>query len=72
MGVIRFLLACGIVLCHSSLIFGYTPLSGSLAVQCFYIISGFYMSLIRPLPIDKATFPSSFKLFFATGLVEPP
>ena len=46
MGLIRFLLACGVVLCHTSLILGYTPLSGNLAVQCFYIISGFYMSLI--------------------------
>ena len=46
MGLIRFLLACGVVLCHTSLVFGYTPLSGNLAVQCFYIISGFYMSLI--------------------------
>ena len=46
MGLIRFLLACGVVLTHTSLIFGYSPLSGNLAVQCFYIISGFYMSLV--------------------------
>jgi len=46
MGLIRFILACGVVICHTSLIFGYKPLSGDLAVQCFYIISGFYMSLI--------------------------
>ena len=46
MGFIRFLLACGVVLTHTSLIFGYSPLSGNLAVQCFYIISGFYMSLV--------------------------
>jgi peptidoglycan/LPS O-acetylase OafA/YrhL len=46
MGLIRFLLACGVVLCHTSAIMGYSPLSGALAVQCFYIISGFYMAMI--------------------------
>ncbi|WP_183580921.1 acyltransferase family protein [Mucilaginibacter sp. X5P1] len=46
MGLIRFILACAVVLCHTSLILGYSPLSGDLAVQVFYIISGFYMALI--------------------------
>ena len=46
MGLIRFLLACIVVLCHTSQIFGYEPIPSNLAVQCFYIISGFYMSLI--------------------------
>src|ERR1700761_979235 len=46
MGLIRFLLACGVVLCHTSAIMGYTPLSGALAVQCFFIISGFYMAMV--------------------------
>lgn len=46
MGLIRFLLACGVVLCHTSAIMGYSPLSGNLAVQVFYIISGFYMAMV--------------------------
>lgn len=46
MGFIRFLLACIVVLWHTSMIFGYKPLPSDLAVQCFYVISGFYMSLV--------------------------
>lgn len=46
MGLIRFILACGVVLGHTGGIHGYTPLAGDLAVQSFYIISGFYMALI--------------------------
>jgi len=46
MGIIRFLLACAVVLCHTSAIFGYMPLTSDLAVQVFYIISGFYMAMI--------------------------
>ena len=44
MGLVRFLLARAVVLCYSSAIFGYLSLSGNLAVQVFYIISGFYMA----------------------------
>jgi peptidoglycan/LPS O-acetylase OafA/YrhL len=46
MGIIRILLAIAVVLTHSSGIFGNTLVEGHLAVQLFYIISGFYMSLI--------------------------
>ncbi len=46
MGVIRILLAIAVVLAHSEPIFGYSYMSGKVAVQVFYIISGFYMSLI--------------------------
>ncbi|WP_439697067.1 acyltransferase family protein [Mucilaginibacter sp. AW1-7] len=46
MGFIRFLLACAVVLCHTSTIMGYSPVSGNLAVQCFYIISGFYIAMV--------------------------
>jgi len=46
MGFIRFLLACAVVLSHTSTIMGYSPVAGNLAVQCFYIISGFYMAMI--------------------------
>jgi peptidoglycan/LPS O-acetylase OafA/YrhL len=43
MGLMRFLLACGVILVHMH---GYVPINGNMGVQCFYIISGFYMSLI--------------------------
>ncbi|HEY8929500.1 MAG TPA: acyltransferase [Mucilaginibacter sp.] len=46
MGIVRFILACAVVLSHTSTIMGYSPVAGNLAVQCFYIISGFYMAMI--------------------------
>lgn len=46
MGIIRFLLALSVLIVHSSPLFGIEILPGYLAVQSFYIISGFYMTLI--------------------------
>lgn len=46
MGSIRFLLALSVLIVHSSPILGVTILPGYLAVQVFYVISGFYMALI--------------------------
>jgi peptidoglycan/LPS O-acetylase OafA/YrhL len=46
MGILRFILAISVVLGHSSSIFGFSFVSGQTAVQAFYIISGFYMTLI--------------------------
>jgi peptidoglycan/LPS O-acetylase OafA/YrhL len=46
MGLIRFLLACFVVIFHASPYWRFLPMSGDLSVQCFYIISGFYMALI--------------------------
>lgn len=46
MGLIRFLLAITVVAAHSGSIFGLSMVGGRIAVQAFYIISGFYMSLI--------------------------
>lgn len=46
MGFIRFILACIVVLCHTSPLFNYLPIPSDLAVQIFYVISGFYMTLI--------------------------
>jgi peptidoglycan/LPS O-acetylase OafA/YrhL len=46
MGLIRFFLALSVLLVHSNPVFGLQLLPGSLAVQCFYIISGFYMAFI--------------------------
>jgi peptidoglycan/LPS O-acetylase OafA/YrhL len=46
MGTIRFLLALSVVINHSVPFFGMTMVGGKLAVQAFFVISGFYMSLI--------------------------
>mgnify|MGYP003575937967 CR=1 FL=1 len=62
MGFIRFILACGVVLCHTSAIYGYMPLSGDIAVQVFYIISGFYMAFILN---DKYVGKGSIATFYS-------
>jgi peptidoglycan/LPS O-acetylase OafA/YrhL len=46
MGIIRFILAISVVLTHSREFFGFNLLGGPLSVQAFFIISGFYMTLI--------------------------
>jgi peptidoglycan/LPS O-acetylase OafA/YrhL len=46
MGQLRFLLALSVVVWHTKPIFGLTLLSGYSAVRIFFVISGFYMSLI--------------------------
>lgn len=46
LGLLRTILAVSVVIPHSSGIFGYNVVGGMVAVQSFYIISGFYMSLI--------------------------
>lgn len=46
MGSIRFVLALSVLIVHAGPVFGVTLLPGYLAVQLFYVISGFYMALI--------------------------
>jgi peptidoglycan/LPS O-acetylase OafA/YrhL len=46
MGIIRLLLAIAVVITHCGNIFGMGFISGPVSVQAFYMISGFYMSLI--------------------------
>jgi peptidoglycan/LPS O-acetylase OafA/YrhL len=46
MGLIRFLLALSVVIVHSSPLLGLEIIPGSQAVHSFYIISGFYMTMI--------------------------
>ncbi len=46
MGLIRALLAIAVVVYHSYYFFGEKLTGGTVAVQAFYIISGFYMALI--------------------------
>jgi peptidoglycan/LPS O-acetylase OafA/YrhL len=46
MGILRIILALSVMLDHSGPIFGYSIIGGKMAVQSFFIISGFYISLI--------------------------
>lgn len=46
MGFIRFILALSVLIAHSSPIVGFSIVPGYLAVQSFYIISGFYMAMV--------------------------
>jgi len=63
MGILRILLAISVVLAHSSSIFGFSLVGGQIAVQAFYIISGFYMTLILNEKYIGAN--NSYKLFIS-------
>ncbi|TFF36141.1 acyltransferase family protein [Mucilaginibacter psychrotolerans] len=67
MGRLRLLLALSVIASHVGPILGFELIGGSLAVQSFFIISGFYMSLILN---EKYIGPnSSFKLFITNRLL---
>lgn len=67
MGILRFLLALSVVLAHSGPIFGIRLVGGQIAVQAFYIISGFYMTLILNEKYVGAN--NSYKLFISNRLL---
>lgn len=46
MGIIRLLLAIAVIITHSETLFGLHMTGGRIAVQAFYIVSGFYMALV--------------------------
>ena len=46
MGILRYLLAITVVIAHSKALLGLTFVGSEIAVQAFYIISGFYMTLV--------------------------
>lgn len=46
MGMLRFLLALSVVIQHSTPLFGHQLTTGIVAVQGFFVVSGFYMALI--------------------------
>ena len=66
-GVIRTLLAVSVVLAHSSCVFGYTVVDGMTAVECFFIISGFYMALILN---EKYVGPGSTWMFYSNRFLK--
>ena len=59
MGILRLLLALAVVSNHSAPFFGLTMTQGRLSVQLFYIISGFYMSLV----LNEKYPPGTYWLF---------
>ena len=46
MGLFRLLLAISIIIAHSSPIFGLNLIGGRVAVESFFLLSGFYMALV--------------------------
>jgi len=67
MGIVRLLLALSVLAGHANSILGLRFVFGVIAVQSFYIISGFYMSLILN---EKYTgHNNSYKLFITNRLL---
>jgi peptidoglycan/LPS O-acetylase OafA/YrhL len=67
MGLLRFLLALSVIITHSTTIFGIKLVGGEVAVQTFFVISGFYMGLILK---EKYTGKnSSYSLFITNRLL---
>jgi peptidoglycan/LPS O-acetylase OafA/YrhL len=68
MGLIRFLLACFVVLFHCGQFDSFVFMQGPTAVQIFYVISGFYMAMIlNEKYINKA---NSYWLFISNRLLK--
>ena len=55
MGTFRFLLALSVALSHFGTVWGYHIMNGRMAVQCFYMISGFLISLVLSHKYDPST-----------------
>ena len=66
MGLLRLLLALSVVLYHAGLIGGYNIANQIIAVNAFFVISGFYMSLVLS---TKYNFPNSYSLFVSNRLL---
>lgn len=67
MGLIRLLLAISVITVHASPIFGLNLIQGQLAVEVFFMISGFYMALILS---EKYTKKSDYKLFISNRFLK--
>lgn len=65
MGILRVLLAIAVIVSHCGVLPVIRPVSGSVAVEAFFIISGFYMSLILQ---EKYTL-TNFRLFISNRLL---
>src|SRR5438046_3915854 len=65
LGTFRFLLALAVVVSHAGGLWGRRYMDGLMAVQCFYMVSGFLISLILSGKYDTST-PSGLRLFYTT------
>jgi peptidoglycan/LPS O-acetylase OafA/YrhL len=65
MGCLRAILAMGVVLTHARGLFGYA-IPGDICVQSFYIISGFFITLILN---EKYTGENSIRLFYSNRFI---
>jgi len=66
MGLIRLLLAITVVINHTAPLFGLVFTDAYLAIKIFFVISGFYMSLILT---EKYTGPGHYRLFITNRLL---
>ena len=67
MGLIRLLLAISVITAHSSSIFGLNFIQGQMAVEIFFMISGFYMALVLTEKYNKK---SDYKLFISNRFLK--
>jgi peptidoglycan/LPS O-acetylase OafA/YrhL len=63
MGTFRFLLAIAVAVGHAEGLWGHRLIDGQMAVQCFYMVSGFLISLILSGKYDTST-ASGLRLFY--------
>lgn len=68
MGLLRFILASAVVISHSTPILGIQLVEGSIAVQLFYIISGFYMALVLNEKYINSN--NSYRLFITNRIMK--
>ena len=66
MGSLRFVLAASVVLWHSGGVFGWRPFNGTACVNYFFMISGFYMTLILN---EKYLGPGRLGLFWSNRIL---
>ena len=70
MGILRFVLALSVVTTHCGRLFGEINfIGGQLAVQSFFIISGFYMSLVLNSKYNACSNFNNYKLFITNRLL---
>jgi peptidoglycan/LPS O-acetylase OafA/YrhL len=72
MGMIRLLLALSVVISHSTAIFGFKLVGGPIAVQSFFMISGFYMALVINEKYFSPAIPfkTSYQLFITNRFLK--
>jgi peptidoglycan/LPS O-acetylase OafA/YrhL len=66
MGAFRLLLALSVVIIHLKGVHGFSPLGGPVAVETFFMISGFYMAMILN---EKYLGKGSYRLFISNRLL---